>query len=237
VLHADETPIQVLRPETGTKPHRTYLWAYAPSAFDTLKAVVYDFTPGRSGEHARAFLGKWRGKLLMDDYVGDRKVLAAAGVTEICCWAHARRKFYDLHAACGSPVAEQALACIGELYAIERDGKAGCRGRCRVRQQRAKPLLEKLLVWMQVQRARCAKAAVPTNDACTKGGAGECGKGRRPAGFGNERGASRARAEQGGIARRQAVVGGTALKNRNSSMRFRRRQSARNEKGLTRFST
>lgn len=155
VLHADETPIQVLRPETGTKPHRAYLWAYAPSAFDTLKAVVYDFTPGRSGEHARAFLGKWRGKLIVDDYVGYKKVLAAVGVTEIGCWAHARRKFHDLHAASGSPVAEQALAYIGELYAIEREVKAlDAEERWRIRQQRAKPLLEKLHAWMQAQRAR-----------------------------------------------------------------------------------
>ncbi|SUA56179.1 Transposase and inactivated derivatives [Oligella ureolytica] len=52
VLHADETPIQVLRPDTGRKTHRAYLWAYAPGAFEDLKAVVYDFTPSRAGEHA-----------------------------------------------------------------------------------------------------------------------------------------------------------------------------------------
>src|SRR5690606_18979516 len=55
VLHADETPVQMLKPGSG-KTHRAYLWAYAPTVFDTLRAVIYDFTPSRAGEHARAFL-------------------------------------------------------------------------------------------------------------------------------------------------------------------------------------
>lgn len=56
VLHADETPVQMLRPGNG-KTHRAYLWAYAPGAFEDTKAVVYDFCESRAGEHARAFLG------------------------------------------------------------------------------------------------------------------------------------------------------------------------------------
>lgn len=74
VLHADETPIQILRPDTGKKTHRAYLWAYAPGALENLKAVVYDFAPSRAGEHARAFLGDWRGKLVVDDYAGYKKL-------------------------------------------------------------------------------------------------------------------------------------------------------------------
>ena len=69
VLHADETPVQMLKPGTK-KTHRAYLWAYAPSAFDDLKAVVYDFAESRSGEHARNFVGDWRGSLVCDDFSG-----------------------------------------------------------------------------------------------------------------------------------------------------------------------
>ena len=69
VLHADETPVEMLKPGTK-KTHRAYLWAYAPGAFEDLKAVVYDFCESRAGAHARTFLGKWKGSLVCDDYGG-----------------------------------------------------------------------------------------------------------------------------------------------------------------------
>ena len=56
VLHADETPVEMLKPGTG-KTHKAYLWAYSPGVFEPMKAVVYDFADSRSGGHARAFLG------------------------------------------------------------------------------------------------------------------------------------------------------------------------------------
>jgi transposase len=69
VLHADETPVAMLKPGNG-KTHRAYLWAYATGAFENIKAVVYDFCESRSGEHARRFLGDWRGSLTCDDFSG-----------------------------------------------------------------------------------------------------------------------------------------------------------------------
>jgi len=87
IIHADETPVQVLQP-MSKKTHRAYLWAYAPSAFQDLKGVVYDFTEGRSGAHARDFLGDWRGQLVCDDY-GGYKASFEQGITEIGCMAHA----------------------------------------------------------------------------------------------------------------------------------------------------
>lgn len=155
VLHADETPIQVLRPDTGKKAHRAYLWAYAPGVFEDLKAVVYDFAPSRAGEHARAFLGDWRGSLVTDDYAGYKKTFNQDGVTEIGCMAHARRKFFDLHVANQSQIARQALDYIGEIYDIERDAKAlDPDDRWRLRQQRAKPIGDALHTWMLAQRSR-----------------------------------------------------------------------------------
>ena len=97
VVHADETPVAMLAPGNG-KTHRAYLWAYAAGAFEPLRAVVYDFTETRAGEHARAFLGDWRGSLVCDDYTG-YKASFALGVTEAGCMAHARRKFIELHEA------------------------------------------------------------------------------------------------------------------------------------------
>ncbi|CAD6563428.1 hypothetical protein LMG24235_08672 [Paraburkholderia sabiae] len=59
----------MLSPGKG-KTHRAYLWAYATTQYASLKAVVYDFADSRAGEHARAFLGDWQGKLVCDDYSG-----------------------------------------------------------------------------------------------------------------------------------------------------------------------
>lgn len=85
--------------------------------FSDLKAAVYDFPPGRAGQHTCVFLGKWHGKLVCDDYAG---YIAGFGngITEIGCLAHARCKFQDLHVAKKSR--SQALDYIGALYAGER---------------------------------------------------------------------------------------------------------------------
>lgn len=117
VLHADETPVAMLKPGNG-KTHRAYLWAYAPGAFEDMRAVVYDFCESRAGAHARAFLGEWSGSLVCDDYAG-YKASFGQGVVEVGCLAHARRKFFELHAANKSQIAELALKQLGRVYEIE----------------------------------------------------------------------------------------------------------------------
>ena len=92
--HADETLVAMLKPG-NKKTHRAYLWAYAPGAFEELKAVVYDFCESRAGEHARTFLGKWKGALVCDDFAGYKQSFTL-GITEAGCLAHSRRKFFDL---------------------------------------------------------------------------------------------------------------------------------------------
>ncbi|OVZ66451.1 MULTISPECIES: IS66 family transposase [unclassified Pigmentiphaga] len=151
VLHADETPVQMLSPGKK-KTHRAYLWAYAPTRFDDLRAVVYDFAESRAGEHARAFLQDWRGKLVCDDYAG-YKASFGQGVIEIGCMAHARRKFFDLHASNKSQIAEQALKFFSGLYDIERDiGDVGADQRQRVRHDKATAVADALHTWMIGQR-------------------------------------------------------------------------------------
>lgn len=81
--------------------------------------MVHDFSPSRAGEHARNFLGTWNGKLVCDDFAG-YKAGFEQGITEIGCMAHARHKFFDLHMANKSQLAEQALHSIGGLYEVER---------------------------------------------------------------------------------------------------------------------
>jgi transposase/uncharacterized protein YbaR (Trm112 family) len=153
VIHADETPVQMLQPGSG-KTHRSYLWAYAAGAFEDTRAVVYDFCESRSGENAKVFLGDWRGSLVCDDFSG-YKQLMTQGVIEVGCLAHARRKFFDLHAANKSQIAHSALEQIGRIYDIEREIKELLPDeRRQMRQERSKPLLDALHQWMVLNRQK-----------------------------------------------------------------------------------
>ncbi|MDN7765071.1 IS66 family transposase [Burkholderia cepacia] len=158
VLHADETPVQMLSPGKG-KTHRAYLWAYSTTPFADLKAVVYDFAGSRAGEHARKFMGVWRGKLMCDDY-GGYKAGFELGITEIGCVAHARRKFYELHVNHQSQIAEQALKYFGALYDVERDvAELKPDRRQAIRQQRSSPVADALHAWMVTQRKLVAEGS------------------------------------------------------------------------------
>lgn len=162
VLHADETPVPMLSPGKK-KTHKAYIWAYTSTAFSDLKAVIYDFAPGRSGQYARDILGDWQGKLVCDDYSG-YKAGFEKGVTEIGCMAHARRKFVELDLSGKSQIAGQAVEYIRQLYEIEREtAHLSNDERQRVRQSRAKPIAEGLYRWMQAQRMK-----VPDGTATAK---------------------------------------------------------------------
>lgn len=153
VLHADETPVQMLKPG-NKKTHRAYLWAYAPGAFEDLKAVVYDFCESRAGEHARTFLGEWRGSLVCDDYAG-YKAGFVSGITEVGCMAHSRRKFFNLHVSSKSQIAGQACTYISQLYEVERDARhLNTAERLQIRQAKSKPLADAFKEWMLLQRQK-----------------------------------------------------------------------------------
>ncbi|MCB1698032.1 MAG: IS66 family transposase [Halioglobus sp.] len=158
VLHADETPVPMLAPGKK-KTHQAYVWAYASTHQNALQAVIYEFAPSRAGKHARAFLDGWQGKLVCDDFAG-YKAGFEQGMTEIGCWAHARRKFYDLHAAKKSTVAAQALEYIGQLYTIEAEAKAlASSERQQLRQARAAPVIDQLYHWLIEQRQKVPKGS------------------------------------------------------------------------------
>ncbi len=152
-LHIDDTPVPVLAPGLGkTKLGR--LWAYVrddrPAGDATPPAVWFAYTPDRKGEHPKAHLSSFTGTLQADAYAGFDQLYETGRIREAACWAHVRRKFYDLHVAHNSPVAQEALRRIGELYAIEGD----IRGRQpeerrQVRRERSHPLLESLKQWLE----------------------------------------------------------------------------------------
>jgi transposase len=102
VLHADETPVQQLDPGNG-KTKRAYLWAYRSNALASDPPItVFDYQPGRGGKYVAEFLRDWQGALMVDEFAG-YQALFRGEVIELACMAHARRKFFDLHRANGSP--------------------------------------------------------------------------------------------------------------------------------------
>jgi hypothetical protein len=148
VLHADETPVRQLDPGAG-KTKRAYLWAYRSNGLQTgPPIVVFDYQTSRAGAHAREFLRGWQGHLMVDDY-GGYKALFAAGIVELGCLAHARRKFFELNAAYANPIAQEALERIGALYAIEVEGRdLTIEARTQLRQAQAQPRLAALHEWL-----------------------------------------------------------------------------------------
>ena len=158
VLHADETPVAMLKPGLG-KTHRAYLWAYSTGAHDPMRAVVYQFADSRAGRHAEAFLGDWRGTLVCDDYAGYKHLLTK-GVTEAGCMAHARRKFFELHATHKSTLAGEALGYFGELYGVEREAAAlDAEARRQMREERARPIAQALHDWLLGHRLKVTEGS------------------------------------------------------------------------------
>ncbi|WNV03396.1 IS66 family transposase [Candidatus Methylospira mobilis] len=161
-LHADETPVAQLDPGNG-KTKKAYLWAYRSNDLEPgPRIIVFDYQPGRSGAHARHFLGNWHGHLMVDDYGGYKSLFAAdregaQPCIELGCMAHARRKFFDLHKANSCPMALEALQRIARLYAIEGEGKTmDIEARKQLRQEKSKPELTALHDWLIETRARTA---------------------------------------------------------------------------------
>ena len=152
-LHADDTPIPVLAPGNGkTKTGR--LWTYVrddrPAGEDTPPAVWFAYSPDRKGEHPRQHLKNFTGALQADAYAGFHHIYGEGRIYEVACWAHARRKFHDIHVIHASPTTTEALARIGALYGIEEEvrGKPA-EVRHEIRQSRARSLLDELHKWME----------------------------------------------------------------------------------------
>ena len=152
-LHADDTPIPVLAPGNG-KTKTARLWTYVrddrPSGDTTPPAVWFAYTPDRKGIHPQTHLANYKGVLQADAYAGFNALYEDGTIQEAACWAHARRKFYDLHEARPSALTTEALQRIGELYVIE----AKIRGkppheRQQARQAEAKPLIDDLERWLR----------------------------------------------------------------------------------------
>jgi transposase len=172
-LHADDTPVPVLQPGRGTtKTGR--LWTYVRddrasgsnghTGMVAAPAVWFAYSPDRKGEHPFYHLQSFKGILQADGYAGFERLYQRhdgngnAEIVEAACWAHVRRKFFDLHTLQGLGIAHDALQRIGALYGVEQSvrGKPPDERR-RIRQLHAVPLLDQLKQFFEHTLSQTAK--------------------------------------------------------------------------------
>jgi transposase len=157
-LHADDTPVPVLTPGNGkTKTGR--LWTYVrddrPSGDTTAPAVWFAYSPDRKGERPREHLKLYQGALQADAYAGFHHLYEGGTIYEVACWAHARRKFHEIHIAHASPTTSQTIERIAALYAIEAEIRGSTPEiRKTIRQARARPLLDSMRTWLEATLAK-----------------------------------------------------------------------------------
>jgi len=157
-LFADDTPIPVLDPgRRRTKTGR--LWVYARDqqgwSGPEPPAAIYYYEPDRKAERPKDHLRDYRGTLHVDGYAGFEQLTGTGDILLAACWAHTRRKFYEIAQADGSPIALEAVRRIAELYAIEARirGKPSAE-RLALRRVMARPLVDAFRPWLEAQLMR-----------------------------------------------------------------------------------
>lgn len=156
-IFADETTAPVLDPGRG-RTKTGQLWAYArddrPWGGADPPAVAFVYAPDRKAERPQTHLAGFNGVLQVDGYAGYRALAGRNDVQLAFCWAHVRRRFYELAAAGPAPIASEALQRIAALYEIEKDIR-GRRAdeRHDVRQEKTRPLIAALEPWLREKLA------------------------------------------------------------------------------------
>ncbi|QDU54629.1 IS66 family transposase [Aeoliella mucimassa] len=148
VIHTDDTTVPIQSP--GAKQCRKgRIWCYLGDEQNPYK--VYDYTPSRSRDGPAKWLTGYEGYLQADAYGGYDGMFHSQNVTEVACWAHARRKFYDAQDS-DEERATQMLALIAKLYAVEREAKeSDDDARLALRQERSMPVLERIKLWLDAE--------------------------------------------------------------------------------------
>jgi transposase len=156
-LFADETTAPVLDPGRG-RTKIGQLWAYArddrPWGGTAPPGVAYVYAPDRKAERPVEHLKGFRGILQVDGYAGYGALAEAGAVKLAFCWAHWRRKFYELAKPGNAPIASEALTRIAAIYAIEAEIRGrNAEARRNARQLSTKPLVGDLRVWLEAKLA------------------------------------------------------------------------------------
>jgi transposase len=159
-IHADDTPVKVLaKGKTRTGRLWTYVRDDRPFGGPDPPAAVFFYSRDRSGAHPEEHLRAYAGVMQADAYGGFNRLYEKrrnpAPIIEAACWAHARRKFFDLARIMKAPIAVEAIERIDALFAIEREiNGRSAEHRLIVRNERSRPLMNELHGWLTQQRAR-----------------------------------------------------------------------------------
>ena len=163
-VFADDTPLPTLERGRGrTMDGR--LWAYAVDdracGGTGPPAVAYLYAPDRKGIRPATHLAGFRGVMQVDGYGGFKTLERGrndGSVVLAFCWAHLRRRFFEIHAGTASPIAAEALLRIGEIYAIEREIRGQPpEARAAMRQARSAPLVAGMQTWLRAQLDRVSR--------------------------------------------------------------------------------
>jgi transposase len=156
-IHGDDTTVPVLAPGLGrTKTGR--LWVYVrdsrPFCGPGFPAAAYFYSPDRGGEHPAAHMATFTGLLQADGYAGFEQLYDPARtspgpITEVACWAHCRRKYFDVWETTKSPVAREALDRIAAIYVIEEEARFAPMAERVALRLRTAPLLEAFFAWVE----------------------------------------------------------------------------------------
>jgi transposase len=159
-IHADDTTVPVLaKGKTRTGRLWTYVRDDRPFAGPDPPAAVFFYSPDRGGAHPEQHLAGYAGLMQADAYAGFNKLYEAGRkpgpIVEAACWAHARRKFFDLARLNKAPIAIEAVERIDALFAIEREiNGASPQQRLLARNEHSRPLVVELETWLRQQRAK-----------------------------------------------------------------------------------
>src|ERR687883_810446 len=164
-IHADDTPVPVLaKGKTRTGRLWTVVRDDRPFGGPDPPAAAYFYSPDRRGEHAQAFLTGYSATLQADAFSGFGRLYGPGRppgpITEAACWAHARRKLFEIAELKKAPIAIEAVRRIDALFAIEREiNGMTAEGRRAVRAARARPLVTALEAWLREHRAKLSAKA------------------------------------------------------------------------------
>ena len=162
-IYADDTTVPVLaKGKTRTARLWTYVRDDRPFAGPDPPAAVFFYSRDRGGEHPEQHLAGFAGLMQADAYAGFNRLYEAGRkggpIIEAACWAHARRKFFDLARISKAPIASEAVARIDALFAIEREiNGLAPQQRVGVRTERGRLCIIELESWLREQRARVSK--------------------------------------------------------------------------------
>ena len=160
-IFVDDTPVKVQSPSKVQAPKAKKtktgrFWAYVrderPWDGCLNPAVYYQYTPDRKGKWTAQYLNDFEGWMHADGYAGFNETYHKNKIVEVACMAHIRRKFFDIHKAQSSPIAEQALKTIAKLYKIEQEVRGHPPDeRQKIRHDKAKPIFNALEKWLPQQ--------------------------------------------------------------------------------------